>query len=113
MEKKHHSSSKRKSIKDGQMQTIRGQIVPNSTAYKKVSQKDKVEWALRTFKEVTGDEFTYDLRIKRYGAIIYDLRDDGWDITTIEPKNQINKKWAFRLISEPTTKEDGQRMLSL
>jgi|TARA_B100001094_G_C18141207_1_gene777978 hypothetical protein len=95
------------------MELLRGQIVPTSTAYKKVSQKDKVEWALKTFKEVTGDEFTYDLRIKRYGAIIYDLRDDGWDIKTLEPKNQKDKKWAFKLISEPSNKEDGQRMLAL
>lgn len=95
------------------MELLRGQIVPTSTAYKKVSQKDKVVWAFKTFKEVTGDEFTYDLRIKRYGAIIYDLRDDGFDITTIEPKHRKDKKWAFRLISEPSTKEDGQRMLSL
>lgn len=93
------------------MKMLRGQIAPVSTAYKKVSQQDQVEWALETFKEVTGDEFTYDLRIKRYGAIIFNLRDDGWDIETIEPKNHPNKKWAFRLISKPS--EDGQRALAV
>ena len=89
------------------MITFRGQIVPTSSAYKKVSQLDQVKWALDTFKEVTGDEFTYDLRIKRYGALIYNLRDEGWDIETIEPKNHKDKKWSFRLISKPV--ENGEQ----
>jgi len=94
------------------MMLLHGQVVPVSTAYKKVSQQDQVEWALRTFKEVTGDEFTYDLRIKRYGAIIFNLRYAGWDIETIEPKNHPNKKWSFRLLSEPV-EEGEQRALAI
>lgn len=49
------------------MELLRGQVIPTERKGKKVSQEDKVAWALETFGEVTGDEFTFDMRIKRYG----------------------------------------------
>ena len=40
------------------MELLRGQVIPTERKGKKVSQEDKVAWALETFGEVTGDEFT-------------------------------------------------------
>lgn len=95
------------------MLLLRGQIIPSERLGKKVSQEDKVAWALETFGEVTGDEFTFDMRIKRYGASIFTLRDEGWDIETVRPKDSKYKKWSFRLISKPPSDESGQRELAI
>ena len=37
------------------MELLRGQVIPTERKGKKVSQEDKVAWALETFGEVTGD----------------------------------------------------------
>tara|TARA_B100000902_G_C27092371_1_gene804508 strand:- start:18 stop:305 length:288 start_codon:yes stop_codon:yes gene_type:complete len=95
------------------MELLRGQIIPTERKGKKVSQEDKVAWALETFGEVTGDEFTFDMRIKRYGASIFTLRDEGWVIETLRPQDSSYKKWSFKLISKPPSDESGQRKLAL
>lgn len=95
------------------MELLRGQVIPTNRNGKKVSQEDKVAWALETFGEVTGDEFTFDMRIKRYGASIFTLRDEGWVIETIRPQDSKYKKWSFRLISKPPSDESGQRTFVL
>ena len=95
------------------MELLRGQVIPTTRFGKKLTQEDKVAWALETFGEVTGDEFTFDMRIKRYGASIFTLRDEGWVIETLGPKESKYKKWSFKLISKPPSDETGQRKLAL
>ena len=90
------------------MELLRGQVIPTRRKGKKVSQE-----ALETFGEVTGDEFTFDMRIKRYGASIFTLRDEGWDIETLRPEQSKYKKWSFKLISKPPSDKSGQRSLAL
>ena len=65
------------------------------------NQRELVEWALRKGrrdkKPINTAEFVYDLRMTRFGSIIFDLRNEGW---IIETKNS-SKGGDYLLIAMP------------
>lgn len=67
--------------------TFRGQRVPK---YVK-SKKDLVAWALETFEDgepISNWEFVDVLRAHRFGDAIFNLRKEGYDITTLKTKTR-------------------------
>jgi hypothetical protein len=79
----------------GQAVPFRGQAVPSFNG----KQRPLVEWLLKTArasddKKISTSEFVYDFGIPRISAVIFNLRQDLWDIKTIK----IGKKHYHELV---------------
>ena len=74
---------------------FRGQAVPSFNG----KQRPLVEWLLKTArasddKKISTSEFVYDFGIPRISAVIFNLREDMWEIKTIK----IGKKHYHELV---------------
>lgn len=63
-----------------------------------MTQRDKVLARLKHGDWVSNGEFAFEMRILRYGAIIHELRKEGYNITT---RNLKGSKYEFRLEDNP------------
>jgi len=57
------------------------QLIPMSTTVEDLSQKEQVLWHLRNAGTITQHRALTDYGIQRLAARIYDLREEGHDIT--------------------------------
>ena len=69
------------------------------------TKQDLVAWALVTFREeepISNGEFVFDLRCTRFGGLLHNLREQGWDIATVSGKETGH--YVYYLISMPDEK---------
>tara|TARA_R100001510_G_scaffold53743_1_gene55641 strand:+ start:130 stop:480 length:351 start_codon:yes stop_codon:yes gene_type:complete len=92
--------------------SFRGTKVP---AYIK-NKSQLILWALETFRfkePISNGEFVFELRCTRFGAVLHDLRKEGYDIVTLPAKQKGH--YLYYLVSSPkdgdTMKRKGKRFL--
>lgn len=71
---------------------------------KKISQLEQVQTHFRQFGDITSWEAIQLYRITRLSAIIFILRDDGWNIESIRKENE-SKNWVKYVWHRPTYQE--------
>lgn len=69
-----------------------------------MSQRERVEGALRTGASMTQwDTFHWKPPIMRLGAIVFNLREDGWEVSTDTVESPGGAKVAsYRLVRLPS-----------
>ena len=76
------------------------------------SKKDLIAWALVTFRDeepISNGEFVFELRCTRFGGLLHNLRDEGWDIATVQGKEKGH--YVYYLLSMPEEDTDNQLKL--
>ena len=67
---------------------------------------DLIRWALLKYRDsepISNGEFVYDLRCTRFGGYLHQLRDEGWEIQTVQGKKQGH--FVYYLLSHPLDDE--------
>tara|TARA_R110002020_G_scaffold207975_5_gene413595 strand:- start:5223 stop:5525 length:303 start_codon:yes stop_codon:yes gene_type:complete len=88
---------------------FRGEIIPSYVRTK----SDLIRYILKRYRHeapITNAEFVFDLRCTRFGGVIHDLRAEGWDIATVQHKE--NGKFVYYLVSSPDD-DNGENRLRL
>lgn len=90
---------------------FRGEFIPLQVQ----SQVDVIKYVLLKYRyetPISNGEFSYDLRIARFGGYLHDLRHkDGWTINTIQGKTKGH--YLYWLEEHPADENNGQRSLQL
>ena len=76
------------------------------------SKKDLIAWALVTFRDdkpISNGEFVFELRCTRFGGLLHNLREEGWDIATVQGKEKGH--YVYYLLSMPEEDTDNQLKL--
>ena len=76
------------------------------------SKKDLIAWALVTFRDdkpISNGEFVFELRCTRFGGLLHNLRDEGWDIATVQGKEKGH--YVYYLLSMPDEETNNQLKL--
>ena len=76
------------------------------------SKKDLIAWALVTFRDeepISNGEFVFELRCTRFGGLLHNLREEGWEIATVQGKEKGH--YVYYLLSMP--EEDKSNQLKL
>lgn len=97
------SATKRRTI----VNSFRGEIIPSYVR----SKSDLIRYVLKRYRHdtpITNGEFVFDLRCTRFGGVLHDLRTEGWDIATVQHKEQ--GKYVYYLISSPDDVNNDNRL---
>ena len=81
---------------------FRGEFIPLQIK----SKMDLIRWALLKYRDsepISNGEFVYDLRCARFGGYLHQLRDEGWEIQTVQGKKQGH--FVYYLLSHPLDDE--------
>ena len=76
------------------------------------SKKDLIAWALVTFRDdkpISNGEFVFELRCTRFGGLLHNLREEGWEIATVQGKEKGH--YVYYLLSMPEEDESNQLKL--
>ena len=76
------------------------------------SKKDLIAWALVKFRDeepISNGEFVFELRCTRFGGLLHNLRDEGWDIATVQGKEKGH--YVYYLLSMPDEETNNQLKL--
>jgi len=88
---------------------FRNEIIPSYVRTK----SDLIRYVLKRYRHeapISNAEFVFDLRCTRFGGVIHDLRDEGWDIATLQHKEK--GKYVYYLVSSPDDSQ-GENTLRL
>tara|TARA_Y100000033_G_C2733147_1_gene104473 strand:- start:329 stop:625 length:297 start_codon:yes stop_codon:yes gene_type:complete len=92
------------------VQYFRGELIPNY-----VDNKTRlIKYVLKKYRDkepISNAEFVFDLRCTRFGGVLHDLRDAGWQIETIRHKD--NTHFMYYLVSTPDDDSSGNNTLRL
>ena len=69
-------------------------------------------WALVTFRDdkpISNGEFVFELRCTRFGGLLHNLREEGWEIATVQGKEKGH--YVYYLLSMPEEDESNQLKL--
>ena len=76
------------------------------------SKKDLIAWALVTFRDdkpISNGEFVFELRCTRFGGLLHNLREEGWEIATVQGKEKGH--YVYYLLSMPDEETNNQLKL--
>ncbi len=92
------------------VQYFRGELIPNY-----VDNKTRlIKYVLKKYRDrepISNAEFVFDLRCTRFGGVLHDLRDAGWQIETIRHKDKSH--FMYYLVSTPDDDSSGNNTLRL
>lgn len=92
------------------VQYFRGELIPNY-----VDNKTRlIKYVLKKYRDkepISNAEFVFDLRCTRFGGVLHDLRDAGWQIETIRHKDKTH--FMYYLVSTPDDDSSGNNTLRL
>lgn len=89
---------------------FRGSVIPSYVR----SKSDLIRYVLINHRHdtpISNGEFVFDLRCTRFGGVLHDLRKEGWDIATLNGKE--NGHFLYYLVSCPSDEAESQRNLRL
>jgi|TARA_X000001382_G_C3174153_1_gene180523 hypothetical protein len=84
--------------------SFRGNKIPNTIK----SKSELIRYVLETERNnepISNGEFVFDLKCTRFGGVLHDLRQEGYDIVTLPAKQRGH--FLYYLVSAPS---DGDTM---